>query len=68
MNLRPPGPQPERSGVAQLMRPVFIGSSASQFFWVSLRLDPKLDPKRAFVFRGLAAPGDRGNGRIHAFS
>jgi hypothetical protein len=31
------------------MRPVFNGFTASEFFWVALRLDPKLDPKRVFV-------------------
>ena len=64
LNLRPPGPQPEGSGVAQLIRPVFIGSRATEFLWVALKLDPKLDPKRVFVCRGMTAPGNPGHGCI----
>jgi len=48
LNLLPPGPQPERSGVAQLTSPAVVDFLAAEFLWVALRLDPKLDPKHVF--------------------
>jgi hypothetical protein len=49
LNLRPPGPQPEGWGVAQVIEPVFAGFFASEFSSVSLNLFPKLFPKHMFV-------------------
>jgi len=49
LNLRPPGPQPEGWGVAQLMRPVFVGFSAPQRVPVALNLFPRLFPEHVFV-------------------
>jgi hypothetical protein len=49
LNLRPPGPQPEGWGAAQLPRPGFIGISASECVPVALKLFPKLFPKHLFA-------------------
>jgi hypothetical protein len=48
LNLRPPGPQSEGCGGAQLLTPVSVGSTASELLCVALKLDPKLDPKHLF--------------------
>ena len=47
-NLRPPGPQPERWGVAQAMRPEFIGFSASECLPDPLSLIPVLIREHVF--------------------
>jgi len=47
LNLRPPGPQPEGSGVAQLMGPVFTGFLASECVPVALSSFPVSFPVRA---------------------
>jgi hypothetical protein len=49
LNLRPPGPQPERWGASELMGPVFVGCSASECVPVALNLFPKLFPEHVFV-------------------
>jgi hypothetical protein len=48
LNLRPPGPQPERRGAAQLPQPYFADLTSSQRLWVSLSLIPKLFRERPF--------------------
>jgi hypothetical protein len=47
-NQRPPGPQPERWGAAQLMRPVFAGFLASEVVPVAFNFFPKLFRERVF--------------------
>ena len=49
MNLRPPGPQPQRLGVAQERTPVFTGFIAFSYLSLSLKLCPKLCPKHTFA-------------------
>ena len=49
LNLRPPGPQPERWGIAGLMGPMLTGSSAAECLSVALNLFPRLFPKRMFA-------------------
>ena len=44
MNLRPPGPQPEGWGIAQIMGPVFTGFRGPECVSVALNLFPNLFP------------------------
>ncbi len=59
LNLRPPGPQPERSGGAQPMKPVPLDSSAYELCAVALNLFPKLFP-------GVGLPGPPGRDQTTA--
>jgi hypothetical protein len=45
LNLRPPGPQPERPGVPEGIRLSRAGSSCSELRAVVVNLDPGLDPE-----------------------
>jgi len=49
LNLRPPGPQPEGWGAAQLLGPVFVGLVALEPLSVALNLFPKLFPEHVFA-------------------
>ncbi len=48
LNLRPPGPQPERLGGGGASRPGFIGFLARELRLVSLSLIPVLIPEHTF--------------------